>query len=86
MSKAPIGTTAKTGEKCPESGVWKISRHPINYSPNRERQHNASAQWQSCHLEVDSVRITHCLPIEPLIWGSHTAHLYNSASISQNQN
>jgi len=21
--KKPIGTTAKTGQKCPESGVWK---------------------------------------------------------------
>ena len=24
MSKAPIGTTAKTGESCPESGIWKV--------------------------------------------------------------
>lgn len=24
MSKVPIGTTAKTGENCPESGVWKV--------------------------------------------------------------
>lgn len=23
MSKKPIGTTGTTGEKCPESGVWK---------------------------------------------------------------
>lgn len=23
MSKCPIGTTGRTGEKCPESGVWK---------------------------------------------------------------
>lgn len=25
MSKEPIGTTASTGEKCPESGVWATS-------------------------------------------------------------
>jgi hypothetical protein len=25
MSKAPIGTQAKTGENCPESGVWRVS-------------------------------------------------------------
>ncbi len=24
MSKPPIGTKTKTGEKCPESGVWKV--------------------------------------------------------------
>lgn len=23
MAKKPIGTTAKTGEICPESGIWK---------------------------------------------------------------
>lgn len=23
-SKLPIGKKAKTGEKCPESGVWKV--------------------------------------------------------------
>ena len=28
MSKKPIGTTGKTGENCPESGVWK----PQGYS------------------------------------------------------
>jgi hypothetical protein len=22
-SRAPIGTTARTGERCPESGVWQ---------------------------------------------------------------
>lgn len=23
MSRAALGTTARTGERCPESGVWK---------------------------------------------------------------
>ncbi|WP_353780114.1 hypothetical protein [Winogradskyella sp. 3972H.M.0a.05] len=23
MSRTPIGTTRRTGEKCPESGVWE---------------------------------------------------------------
>lgn len=27
-TRTPIGTTARTGEKCPESGVWKA----IGYS------------------------------------------------------
>ena len=30
MAKAPIGTTRKTGEKCPESGVWKAQIY-FNY-------------------------------------------------------
>jgi len=27
--RAPIGTRAKTGEICPESGVWKVD-HPVD--------------------------------------------------------
>lgn len=33
MSKAPIGTTAKTGESCPESGVWKVVGTPSTTAP-----------------------------------------------------
>lgn len=33
MSKLPIGTTAKTGEKCPESGVWKVIGTPSTTAP-----------------------------------------------------
>ena len=33
MSKAPIGTTAKTGENCPESGVWKVVGTPSTTAP-----------------------------------------------------
>jgi hypothetical protein len=29
----PIGTTAKTGEKCPESGVWKVQGNPSTTAP-----------------------------------------------------
>lgn len=25
---APIGTTASTGQKCPESGVWQVVGNP----------------------------------------------------------
>ena len=28
-----IGTTAKTGEKCPESGVWKPLTNPSTTAP-----------------------------------------------------
>jgi len=33
MSKAPIGTTAKTGETCPESGIWKVVSNPSTTAP-----------------------------------------------------
>lgn len=31
--KKPIGTTARTGEKCPESGVWKVLGSPSTTAP-----------------------------------------------------
>ncbi len=33
MTKAPLGTTAKTGEKCPESGVWTVVGTPSTTAP-----------------------------------------------------
>lgn len=30
---APIGATAKTGEKCPESGVWTVVGTPTTTAP-----------------------------------------------------
>lgn len=33
MAKKPIGTEAKTGEKCPESGVWKVKGSPSTTAP-----------------------------------------------------
>ena len=36
MAKKPIGTTAKTGEKCPESGVWKVTSTPSTTAPIAE--------------------------------------------------
>ena len=32
-TRAPIGTTAKMGEKCPESGVWKVVGSPSTTAP-----------------------------------------------------
>lgn len=32
-SRKPIGTTAKTGEICPESGVWKVVGTPTTTAP-----------------------------------------------------
>lgn len=29
----PIGTTARTGERCPESGIWKVVGTPSTTAP-----------------------------------------------------
>ena len=31
--KAPIGTIARTGESCPESGVWRVVESPSTTAP-----------------------------------------------------
>lgn len=31
--RAPIGTTARTGEVCPESGVWEVIGKPSTTAP-----------------------------------------------------
>lgn len=31
--KAPLGTTARTGQTCPESGVWKVVGTPSTTAP-----------------------------------------------------
>lgn len=33
MSRAPLGTTATTGETCPESGVWQVVGSPTTTAP-----------------------------------------------------
>jgi hypothetical protein len=32
----PLGTTARTGEKCPESGVWEVVGIPSTTAPIAE--------------------------------------------------
>ena len=34
--KAPIGTRGKTGERCPESGVWEVVTKPSTTAPIAE--------------------------------------------------
>lgn len=31
--RKPIGTTASTGQTCPESGVWKVIGNPSTTAP-----------------------------------------------------
>ena len=50
-SKKPLGTTAKTGEICPESGVWKTQGYPSTTAPiakgNKMPPYNGQAVvWQ----------------------------------------
>lgn len=33
MAKAPLKTTARTGETCPESGVWEVVGTPSTTAP-----------------------------------------------------
>jgi hypothetical protein len=33
MTRKPIGTEARTGENCPESGVWKVKSQPTTTAP-----------------------------------------------------
>jgi hypothetical protein len=35
-TKVPIGTTRKTGQKCPESGIWKVVGNPTTTAPIAE--------------------------------------------------
>ena len=31
--RSPIGTTARTGQNCPESGVWQVVGRPTTTAP-----------------------------------------------------
>ena len=45
--RKPIGTTASTGEKCPESGIWAVVGYPSTTAPiakgNRMPPYNQKA-------------------------------------------
>lgn len=32
-NRAPLGTKARTGERCPESGIWKVVGLPSTTAP-----------------------------------------------------
>ncbi len=36
MARNSIGTTARTGERCPESGIWKVVGFPSTTAPIAE--------------------------------------------------
>ncbi len=46
-ARAPIGTKARTGETCPESGVWRSEDYPSTTAPiskgNTMPPHNGKA-------------------------------------------
>ncbi|MEM6636257.1 MAG: hypothetical protein AAF667_10220 [Pseudomonadota bacterium] len=35
-NRSPIGTTARTGTRCPESGVWEVVGNPTTTAPIAE--------------------------------------------------
>lgn len=47
LKRAPIGTKARTGETCPESGVWRVDGTPTTTAPiakgNRMPPYNGKA-------------------------------------------
>lgn len=49
--KAPIGTTGRTGTKCPESGIWKVVGTPSTTGPFAKGNtfppyQNKAVNWQ----------------------------------------
>jgi hypothetical protein len=49
--KCPIGTTAETGQLCPESGVWAVAGSPSTTAPIAEDNRmppyrNQAVTWQ----------------------------------------
>ena len=34
--RKPIGTTARTGQNCPESGIWRVEDYPSTTAPSAE--------------------------------------------------
>jgi hypothetical protein len=54
-ARAAVGTTAKTGSTCPESGIWKVMGSPTTTAPiakgNRMPPYGgASVTWQLIQL------------------------------------
>ena len=50
-TKSPIGTTARTGQTCPESGVWKVVGTPSTTAPIAKGNamppyNNQAVTWQ----------------------------------------
>ena len=51
MPKVPLGTTRKTREKCPESGVWEAQSSPSTTIPLSEGEifppyNDKAATWK----------------------------------------
>lgn len=43
QARKPIGTSARTGERCPESGDWKVTSNPSTTAPIA--QHNVMSPY-----------------------------------------
>jgi hypothetical protein len=52
--RAPLGTTARTGQTCPESGIWKVMGTPSTTAPiatgnTMPPYQGRSVTWQLIH-------------------------------------
>jgi hypothetical protein len=54
MAKSPIGTRAKTGQSCPESGVWEVVGTPSTTAPIAEGNRMPPYQGRSVTWELIS--------------------------------
>ncbi len=50
--KKPLGTKARTGESCPESGVWKVVGNPSTTAPISEGNRMPSYNGQAVTWEL----------------------------------
>jgi hypothetical protein len=54
-SRVPLGTTARTGELCPESGVWEVVGSPSTTAPIAQGYGLAAVQRQGRSLAPEAV-------------------------------
>ena len=51
----PIGTTAKTGESCPVSGVWRVSGYPSTTAPIARGNRMPPYSGKSRHMGIKRI-------------------------------
>ena len=53
-NRKPIGTIAKTGQRCPESGVWQAQLTPFETAPIAE--HNVMPPYRNTAVNWKLIR------------------------------
>ena len=57
-SLKPIGTTARTGEICPESGVWQVVSTPSTTAPIAKGNRMPPYYGTGGYVEADPLRLS----------------------------